>query len=199
QWVLIDLGSATAYDRVVIKEISYPRVTSFKIQSSTNGTTFTDVATGTTIGASNTVTFGSVTARYVRLFMGSAVGGPPTINEIQVFQDAQLFQNTSYGGWRANFPPGNYTAAQITAAGGVVDDASSIRVPAGMKVTLYTGDNFTGTAVVKTADDSSLIDDGINDQVSSLKVELTRSFYKPHLEGELYVDAVCRWHVAIGF
>src|SRR5207248_575081 len=72
QWILIDLGSATAYDRVVVKEISYPRVTSFKIQSSTNGTTFTDLATGTSIGASNTVTFASVTARYVRLFMGSA-------------------------------------------------------------------------------------------------------------------------------
>jgi len=84
-----------------------------------------------------------------------------------------LYQNTTYGGWKAQFVCGDYTAADIAAAGGINDDASSIKVPSGYKVTLYTGDNFTGTAIVKTADDSSLIDDGINDQVSSLKVTTT--------------------------
>jgi hypothetical protein len=37
---------------------------------------------------------------------------------------------------------------------------------------LYTSDNFGGTSVVKTANDSSLIDDGFNDTVSSIKVEV---------------------------
>jgi len=170
QWVLIDLGAGASYNRVVINEISFPRVTSFKIQSSNDGTNFTDLATGTTIGGTNTVTFTQVTSRYVR-FLELTASGVPTINEIQVYQDAQLFQNTSYGGWHANYPLGTYTTAQLVAAGGVDNDASSVRVPAGMKVTLYTGDNFTGTAIVKTTDDSSLVDDGINDAVSSLKVE----------------------------
>lgn len=170
QWVLIDFGAATSYNRVVLKEISFQRVTSFKIQSSNDGTTFTDLFSGTTIGASNTVTFAQVTSRYVRLLMPTA-SGVPTINEIQVYQDVQLFQNTSYGGWFANYPLGTYTTAQLVGAGGVDNDASSMRVPPGMKVTLYTNDNFTGTNVVETADDSSLIDNGMNDAVSSLKVE----------------------------
>jgi hypothetical protein len=84
----------------------------------------------------------------------------------------ELFQNNNYGGWKAGFGIGNYTMAQLAAAGGINDDASSLKVPLGWKVTLYTNDNFTGTATVKTANDGALSDDGINDMVSSLKVEL---------------------------
>ena len=170
QWVLIDLGTGASYNRVVLNEINFPRVTSFKIQSSNDATNFTDLATGTTIGGTNTVTFAQVSARYVRLLVLTA-SGVPTINEIQVYQDAQLFQNTGYGGWFANFPLGTYTTAQMIAHGATDNDTSSVRVPAGMKVTLYVNDNFTGTNVVETSDDSSLIDNGINDAVSSLKVE----------------------------
>ena len=88
QWVRIDLGAGTTYDRVVVKEISYPRVTSHKLQSSNDGSAFTDIpgTSGTTIGASKTFTFSSVTARYVRLFMASA-SDEPTINEIAVYRD----------------------------------------------------------------------------------------------------------------
>src|SRR5207248_3224770 len=67
QWLLVDLGATTAYDSVVIKEISFPRVTAFKVQSSADGTTFTDLASGTTIGAALTVPFTAVSSRYVRL------------------------------------------------------------------------------------------------------------------------------------
>jgi hypothetical protein len=68
---------------------------------------------------------------------------------------------------------GDYTLADLQAAGAVNDDASSVKVPSGYKVTLYTGDNFTGTAVTKTSDDSCFTDDGINDQVSSMKITTT--------------------------
>src|SRR6185369_1486985 len=108
---------------------------------------------------------------------GSLTTGTVTVKwrAARFYQDGypdkvSLYQNTTYAGWKAQFVCGSYTAADIAAAGGINDDASSIKVPAGYKVTLYTGDNFTGTAIVKTADDSSLIDDGINDQVSSLQV-----------------------------
>jgi len=84
QWLLVDFGSATTYDSVVIKEISFQRVTAFKIQSSTDGTTFTDLASGTTIGAALTVPFTAVSARYVRLFVTSA-SNVPTINEFEVY------------------------------------------------------------------------------------------------------------------
>jgi regulation of enolase protein 1 (concanavalin A-like superfamily) len=84
QWLLVDFGAATGYSSVVIKEISFQRVTAFKIQSSTDGTTFSDLATGTTIGTNLTVTFLPVLARYVRLYMTSA-SNVPTINEFEVY------------------------------------------------------------------------------------------------------------------
>jgi hypothetical protein len=109
QWLLVDFGTATAYSSVVIKEISFQRVTAFKIQSSTDGTTFTDLATGTTIGTNLTVTFSTVSARYVRLFVTSA-SNVPTINEFEVYGSG------SGGGAVAapTFSPagGTYTSAQ---------------------------------------------------------------------------------------
>jgi hypothetical protein len=81
-----------------------------------------------------------------------------------------LFQNNSYAGWQASFGVGNYLEADLIANGGINDDASSIIVPAGLKVTVYTGNNYTGTAKTYTANTSSLTADGINDQISSLKV-----------------------------
>ncbi|TXK83813.1 discoidin domain-containing protein [Paenibacillus sp. N3.4] len=86
QWVSFDFNAATTYSRVVIKETSFQRVTSYKLQSSNDGTTYTDIAgtTGTTIGASKTISFTPVTSRYLRLYMSTA-SAVPTINEIEVY------------------------------------------------------------------------------------------------------------------
>ncbi|NML38931.1 hypothetical protein HHL17_17125 [Chitinophaga sp. G-6-1-13] len=83
---------------------------------------------------------------------------------------ATLYQNCSYAGWSAAFGIGSYTAADITAKGGVNNDASSLKIPAGLKVTLYDGDNFTGDSLVLTTDGSCLKNNNFNDKVSSLKV-----------------------------
>ncbi|WP_200957456.1 discoidin domain-containing protein [Paenibacillus sp. Root444D2] len=86
QWVCIDFGAATSFNQVVIKEITYQRVTSYKLQSSSDGTTYTDIAgtSGTTIGASKTISFSGVNARYLRLFISTA-SAVPTINEMEVY------------------------------------------------------------------------------------------------------------------
>jgi hypothetical protein len=84
QWVLVDLGATHTFANVVIKEVSYARVTAFKVQTSTDGTTFTDRATGTTIGANKSVSFTAVSARYVRLYLTSA-SDVPTIDEFEVW------------------------------------------------------------------------------------------------------------------
>lgn len=81
-----------------------------------------------------------------------------------------LYQNCSYGGWKATLSPGNYTLAQMAAKGAINDDASSIKIPAGYTVTLYEHDNFTGASLVLTSDNSCLISNSFNDKVSSLKV-----------------------------
>jgi hypothetical protein len=68
QWIMVDLGAATEIDRVILKWYSdYGK--SFKIQTSTDSTTWTDVYS-TTTGASYSVTdvsFAKTTARYVRM------------------------------------------------------------------------------------------------------------------------------------
>ncbi|WP_212003026.1 heparin lyase I family protein [Chitinophaga sp. HK235] len=84
---------------------------------------------------------------------------------------ATMYQNCSYTGWSATFGIGSYTTADITAKGGIDNDASSLKIPAGLKVTLYDGDNFTGDSLVLTADGSCLKNNSFNDKVSSMKVE----------------------------
>ena len=68
QWIMVDLGSAMAIDRVILKWYTdYGK--SFAIQVSTDNTTWTDVYNSTT-GASYSVTdvtFAKTTARYVRM------------------------------------------------------------------------------------------------------------------------------------
>ena len=68
QTIMVDLGSAMAINRVILKWYSnYGK--SFKIQVSTDSTTWTDVFS-TTVGASYSVTdekFATTTARYVRM------------------------------------------------------------------------------------------------------------------------------------
>jgi hypothetical protein len=68
QWIMVDLGSAMEVNRVILKWYTdYGK--SFKIQVSTDSTTWTD-AYSTTTGASYSVTdvtFAKASARYVRM------------------------------------------------------------------------------------------------------------------------------------
>lgn len=86
QWLSIDFGGNTAYDQVVVKETSYQRVTSYKLQSSSDGTNYTDIpgTSGTTIGSSKTISFSPVSSRYLRLYMSTS-SDVPTINEMEVY------------------------------------------------------------------------------------------------------------------
>lgn len=92
-----------------------------------------------------------------------------------VTSEATLYQNYTYGGWSAKFGIGTYTTAQLVAKGAVNNDCSSIKVPSGLRVTLYDGDNFTGTSKVLTADNARLGDLSFNDMLSSMKVEVLKS------------------------
>jgi hypothetical protein len=84
EWLKVDLGSVQSFGRVVIKETSFANITSFKLQSSADGTNFTDIASGGTIGASKTLTFPAASSRYVRLYVVSATD-EANINEFEVY------------------------------------------------------------------------------------------------------------------
>jgi DNA-binding beta-propeller fold protein YncE len=93
-------------------------------------------------------------------------GSPPVETVVQ------LFQHCNHGGWAASFGAvGTYSRAQIVSAGGLDNDASSIKVASGFKATLFDGDGQTGSSIVLTADSPCFVAQGFNDVLSSMRVE----------------------------
>lgn len=86
---------------------------------------------------------------------------------------ATLYQRCMYGGYAVKLPAGLYTTADLEAQGMTNNDISSVKIPLGMKVTLYDGDNFTGNSLELTSEDRCLVDaaPNFNDVISSVKVE----------------------------
>jgi hypothetical protein len=68
---------------------------------------------------------------------------------------------------------GNYTQSQLAAKGVPNDWASSVRIPIGWTVTMYSGDNFTGTSWTLTTDSANFsgLSPSANDQMSSCKIQ----------------------------
>jgi hypothetical protein len=83
---------------------------------------------------------------------------------------ATIYANTNYGGASQCLRAGNYRMADLTAGVGN-DKLSSIKVRAGMKVTMYNNDSFGGTNMVATADTSSL--GSFDNKISSMVVSAT--------------------------
>ncbi len=81
-----------------------------------------------------------------------------------------LYQHCSYGGYSAGLQVGSYTLNQLQALGVQNDDLSSLRVASGYKATLYQHHDFTGNTVVITGDDDCLVNEGFNDDISSVVV-----------------------------
>jgi hypothetical protein len=92
-------------------------------------------------------------------------GTQPTAN-------VQLFQHCAFGGWQANFNnTGNVSTAQLQAAGGVNNDASSIRIAPGFRVVAFNGDGQTGTSVTLTGNVDCFVGVNFNDVLSSMRIE----------------------------
>ena len=96
--------------------------------------------------------------------VGRTVAGEPNKDPVT------LYQHCNYGGYAAALAPGNYRLGDLRARGIRNDDISSARVPPGYTLTMYQHDHFSGSRVVKTADDACLVDDNFNDQLSSLVI-----------------------------
>jgi alpha-L-fucosidase len=80
-WLEVDMGKATAFDRVKIAE-AYDRIQNFELQYK-NGAQWRTFLDGTKIGANYSRSFEPVTARQVRLNILSSTDGP-TIWEFQL-------------------------------------------------------------------------------------------------------------------
>ncbi|WP_304068974.1 hypothetical protein [Pedobacter glucosidilyticus] len=79
-------------------------------------------------------------------------------------------QGCNYTGWSASLSVGDYTLSQLQALGFVNDDASSIRVPSGLRVRVYANNNFD-TLIGTFTSDQSCFSSSVNDRISSIRVE----------------------------
>jgi phage baseplate assembly protein gpV len=85
-----------------------------------------------------------------------------------------FYQNANYGGTASQvLPVGTYTLSQLAAKGVPNDWASSVRVPAGRTLIMYSDDNFMGTSWTRTSDtpDFSTLSPTADNVVSSVKVQ----------------------------
>ncbi|KRF21505.1 discoidin domain-containing protein [Paenibacillus sp. Soil787] len=83
EWLQIDFGQPTTFNQVVTREQSYQRITGYKIQYF-NGSSWIDLASGTTVGSNRLNSFTAVTANKVRFYVTSAAN-VPTIDEFEVY------------------------------------------------------------------------------------------------------------------
>jgi hypothetical protein len=99
---------------------------------------------------------------------------PYTTAEPTPFNGVIFYQDTNYsGGMGQPLQVGTYTLPQLAAKGVPNDWASSVKVPPGRTVILYSDDNFSGTSWTITSDKSSLagLSPSANDIISSVKVQ----------------------------
>ena len=84
QWLQVNFGTATTFNKVVLSEYG-DRTQGFRIEYSSNGSTWQTAYTGTTIGNSNTINFTAVTANYARLYFTLGTSFAPIIYEFEVY------------------------------------------------------------------------------------------------------------------
>jgi hypothetical protein len=85
-----------------------------------------------------------------------------------------FYQNSNYGGTVTSaIPKGTYTLAQLQAYGFVDNWASSVKIPTGWTVTMYTNDNSTGTSWTRTSNTPNFttLSPNANDVVTSVKIQ----------------------------
>ncbi|MEO0471780.1 MAG: discoidin domain-containing protein, partial [Bacteroidota bacterium] len=88
------------------------------------------------------------------------IGPPPGV---------MLFADCSFGGSNIELGVGDYPI--ITDEGFGNDILSSFKVPAGLRLTVYQHYNFGGYSYEFTADDDCLTDNGIDNDISSIKID----------------------------
>ncbi|MBK1810394.1 hypothetical protein JHL18_07065 [Clostridium sp. YIM B02505] len=111
-------------------------------------------------------TYNNGTAAYDTTWFTYTVGSTTPTNPTTA---AVFYQDINYGGTSVSLQPGNYTLAQMKAAGIQDNWMTSLKVPSGWTVEAYDGDNFTGTKWTFTAS-SSWIGDSANDKMTSVKI-----------------------------
>lgn len=81
-----------------------------------------------------------------------------------------VYLDCYYKGTSATLSVGDYNMSDLTALGITNDAISSIAIQNGYKVELFWNINYAGSSLVLTSDNDCLVDEGWNDEVTSLKI-----------------------------
>ncbi|MEM9102999.1 MAG: beta/gamma crystallin-related protein [Pseudomonadota bacterium] len=82
---------------------------------------------------------------------------------------AVIYEDSNYRGTSFNLIPGRYSTVTLLSMGMVNDSISSIKIPSGLKVTVYKDTAFRGLTKTYTSD-TPLLEANFNDEISSLIV-----------------------------
>ncbi|HVD99999.1 MAG TPA: carbohydrate-binding protein [Cytophagaceae bacterium] len=105
-----------------------------------------------------------------------------------------VYKDCAFGGYAIGLEEGDFTLSQLQARGISNDDISSLKVNYGFKITVYFDDNYIGSSAVFNADDDCLVDNGWNDNISSLKIRpdgvtsVAGTFFIQNKNSSLYMD-----------
>ncbi|ANS70509.1 Alpha-L-fucosidase [Streptomyces lincolnensis] len=121
-------------------------------------------ASGLTITLPSSAPY-SANAYVLKLTFSGAIPG------LRPLAGAIAFTDVNYTGEAAVLTVGDYTAADLTAAGPGPRTLSSLRPAPGYQVIGYSGDDFSGTSWTFTADNPDLRSTGNNDRIASLRVQ----------------------------
>lgn len=81
-----------------------------------------------------------------------------------------VFQHCNFGGYHKKLSVGRYDLHQLRAMGIRNDDLSAVKVPRGYQVTFFKHSGFQGQRWVFYGNDACFVDNGLNDQASSIIV-----------------------------
>lgn len=113
QWLTVNFGGNTTFNAVVLSEYG-DRTSGFRIEYSTNGTTWSTAYTGTKIGSNRVISFSPVTANYARLYFTSGTSYQPIIYEFQVYNTAETPSQTSNLALSRTYSSSsNYNSSQV--------------------------------------------------------------------------------------
>jgi F5/8 type C domain len=183
KWLRVDLGAAASISSFKVThagaESASDVTRDFTIQTSADGVSWATrvIVAGNTANVT-THAIAAVSARYVRLNTTAAAqsGNTARLYELEVYGSGgstsvvTLYQDCSFGGASAGFGVGSFLRPDLTAKGIANDSASSIKVASGYCAVLYSDNNFGGTSLAVTGDNTCLVANAFNDALSSMKV-----------------------------
>lgn len=146
----------------------------YKARSSANWTNADTAITATSINVSGL----TPSATYDWRVKSNSNNGSSTYAFAQFTTSAlkgvKFFQDVNHGGASTQeLPKGNYTLSQLKAYGFIDNWASSVQIPAGWTVIMYSNDNFNKTSWTLTSSNTNftLLNPNANEVVTSVRIQ----------------------------